>query len=151
MDTARQWPGLGPDTFKNSSWDVTLPSRARCALFRTVTSLVSRFQRTLVRPGEAGYAREALRDANLVADLAGMSPPDKGTTTRSFQLAGGSYLAPFTRVEGINLFAFAAANLDGINHFRSLGTNTLGFEDILGGGDRDFDDGVLAFRFTQVV
>lgn len=107
--------------------------------------------RTLVRPGEVGYAQAALRMENQVADLAGLSVADNGTASRSFQLTGGSYLAPFSQVGGSTFFAFAAANTDGIGHFRTLGSNTFGYEDLPGGGDRDFDDGVLSFRFDQVI
>jgi hypothetical protein len=53
-------------------------------------------------------------------------------------------------VKGNTFFAFGAANQDGISHFRSLGNNLLGLEDVLGGGDRDFDDVVMGFNFTTV-
>ena len=37
-------------------------------------------------------------------------------------------------------FSFADANSDGMHHFREFGNGTIGFEDIKGGGDQDFDD-----------
>jgi hypothetical protein len=39
-------------------------------------------------------------------------------------------------------FNYLGANPDQIDHFRLLGNNTFGFEDMYGGGDRDFNDGV---------
>ena len=40
-------------------------------------------------------------------------------------------------------FSFADANSDGMHHFREFGNGTIGFEDIKGGGDQDFDDIML--------
>jgi hypothetical protein len=68
-----------------------------------------------------------------------------------FELDGGNYFAPFTRVNSQTFFAFANANIDGISHFRSLGSNVIGLEDLVGGGDLDYDDLVMAFDFTRVI
>ena len=46
-------------------------------------------------------------------------------------------------------FTFSEANSDGLNHFRSLAPNIIGFEDSDRGGDTDFDDVALAFRFDS--
>jgi hypothetical protein len=106
---------------------------------------------TRLRPGDSGYAAAALRPANVVSQLNGFSVADDQTATRSFSgVSGGSFLAPFAQVNGETFFAFGAANGDGLAHFRSLGNNCFGLEDIPGGGDLDFDDLVIRFDFTTV-
>ena len=54
-------------------------------------------------------------------------------------------LAPDAQMggDGTN-FAFAAATMDGIEHVLTLGRNGFGFEDLRGGGDRDFNDLVIS-------
>ncbi len=51
------------------------------------------------------------------------------------------------------LFAFAAANeaVNGqpVSHIWSYGLNTWGWEDMLGGGDRDYNDLVVQLDFTS--
>jgi hypothetical protein len=59
-------------------------------------------------------------------------------------------LAPFAQVNGDTFFAFGAANVDNIGHFRVLGNNMIGLEDLRGGGDRDFNDVILKFSFSAV-
>ena len=106
---------------------------------------------TRLRPGDSGYAAQALRSTNLIAPLSNLSVADNQTASRNISgISGGSFLAPFAQVNGNTFFAYGAANSDGISHFRSLGNNLFGLEDILGGGDRDFDDLVIGFSFTSV-
>jgi len=106
---------------------------------------------TRLRPGDSAYVAEALRSANLIAQLGGLAVGNQQTSSRSFSdVAGGSFLAPFAQVNGNTFFAYGAANTDGISHFRALGNNLFGLEDILGGGDRDFDDLVIGFTFTAI-
>ncbi|MEB3214782.1 MAG: DUF4114 domain-containing protein [Nostocales cyanobacterium 94392] len=75
-------------------------------------------------------------------------------------LSGGYLYAPFIIADG-NLdtikgdlsqvyFPFAQANSDGVEHIRSLGNNTLGFEDLFNGGDYDFNDMVISAEITMV-
>ena len=72
--------------------------------------------------------------------------------TRRFSgVGGGGFLAPFAQVNAETFFAFGAANSDGISHFRSLGNNLFGLEDIAGGGDLDYDDLVIGFNFTSII
>jgi hypothetical protein len=104
----------------------------------------------LVLPGEVGYAAAALRSANLFSGfgtLATGNGVNKTATLEAFKDAG--LLAPFARVAntGETYFSFAAANSDGLSHFRVLGSGVLGLEDIKGGGDRDFDDLIVGFNF----
>ena len=47
-------------------------------------------------------------------------------------------------------FAFAAANSDGLEHFKYLGDNLFCFEDSLGGGDLDYDDLIIGFSFDPL-
>ncbi|MBF2014125.1 MAG: VWA domain-containing protein [Rivularia sp. T60_A2020_040] len=75
-------------------------------------------------------------------------------------LSGGYLYAPFMIADG-NLdtlkgdfsqvyFSFAQANSDGVEHIRSLGNNSLGFEDLWKGGDNDFNDMVIRTEITMV-
>lgn len=106
---------------------------------------------TRLRPGDSAYAAEALRSSNLIAQLGNLAVADNQTTSRSFSgVSGGSFLAPFAQVNGNTFFAYGAANTDGISHFRALGNNLFGLEDLLGGGDRDFDDLLIGFNFDAV-
>jgi hypothetical protein len=109
-------------------------------------------------PGDAGYAQAALRD-RLV-----MSSGRDGTNLNN--LAGGNLLAPFLVANGtvqqflaqnannqssgapIAYFAYINANPDRVDHIRLLGDNTFGFEDLIGGGDQDFNDIVFRVNFT---
>ena len=42
-------------------------------------------------------------------------------------------------------FNYLGANPDKVDHFRLLGSNSFGVEDLYGGGDRDFNDIVVNF------
>ena len=104
----------------------------------------------LLRPGDIGYADAALRSDNLVSELSGLRVANNQTSTQSIAITESAILAPFAKVNGNTFFAFGAASRDGISHFRTLGTNLFGLEDLVGGGDRDFDDLVLGFSFSSV-
>ena len=104
----------------------------------------------VVRPGDPTYTAEALRPANRIDGLSGLAVADNQTNSRPFSLQETTCLAPFAQVHGDTFFAYARANVDGIGHFLALGNNMFGLEDLLGGGDRDFDDLVLGFKFTSV-
>jgi hypothetical protein len=106
---------------------------------------------TLIMPGEVGYEAAALRSTNLFSGfgtLATANGVNKTATLEAFKDAG--LLAPYARVAttGETYFSFGAANSDGLNHFRVLGSGILGLEDIKGGGDRDFDDVIVRFNFS---
>ncbi|NEO85000.1 MAG: DUF4114 domain-containing protein [Spirulina sp. SIO3F2] len=101
-----------------------------------------------LRPGDAGYAQAALLNR---VDL-------------SQPLMGGQLLAPFFIAQGtaeqflrqnpsnsvqadiLAYFPFLRANPDGLDHILLLGDNTFAFEDLLGGGDLDFNDLVVQLR-----
>ncbi|MEO0517756.1 MAG: spondin domain-containing protein [Cyanobacteria bacterium P01_A01_bin.116] len=108
--------------------------------------------------GDEGYRDAAL--FNRLGDVL-LTGGDGETLTSRAQLAPGVILAPFLLVNGdINelfdieaandpdvFFAYSGANSDGAEHVRLLGDNTFGFEDLTGGGDRDFDDIVVKTTF----
>ena len=58
-------------------------------------------------------------------------------------------LAPYVTVAqtGDTFVFFGSANSDGLNHFRVLGSNVIGLEDMAGGFDQDFDDNIVSFNF----
>ena len=110
-----------------------------------------------ILPGQAGYAQAAVR--GRVSDIA-LTVNNNGTANfNNKTLQGGSILAPFIITNGgtpdnydnINsriYFTFGAANSDGVDHVRLLGDNTFGFEDLAGGGDKDFNDVIVKINLT---
>jgi len=111
-------------------------------------------------PGQPGYLPAAL--ANVVAGV-DFSLTNLQQVTSSAQLTGGGLLAPFMIANGGTIaqllddnpandpnifFPFVNANSDGVDHIRVLGDNAFGFEDIVGGGDRDFNDLILQVNIT---
>jgi len=103
-----------------------------------------------LNPGDPGYAEAAI---NQRLDL-------------STGLPGGQLLAPFLIADStpeeflannpnnqpdqgaLAYFAYLEANPDGVDHLRLLGDNTFGFEDLLGGGDLDYNDLVIQVNFS---
>ena len=99
----------------------------------------------LLRPDASGYADAALHANNRVGALADLNVANSQTLSFTARLEASALIAPVATVsDGNRYFAFAAANRDGIQHWKSLGTNMFGLEDLYGGGDRDFDDFVVA-------
>ncbi len=108
-------------------------------------------------PGQAGYAAAVVQGRVTGLDLA---VANGGTTTTSKTLQGGAIYAPFlianaspTSLNGnfSNVYTpYTLGNGDTTDHIRLLGNNSFGFEDLVGGGDRDFNDVVLkaVFRGT---
>lgn len=119
-------------------------------------------------PGDEGYAAAAL--ARAVDDFLLRGGSEGNTTAEelgSVNLSGNGIYAPFIIVNGgdrsvadflddnpnneagddlsdsVAYFPYIAANPDGVDHLRLLGDNTFGFEDLPGGGDRDFNDFVF--------
>ena len=108
----------------------------------------------LIRPGDAGYQQAALSPNNSVTPLQGLEAEDDGSSDRQDTLQGGALIAPVVEVlepgKQAIYFAFAAANADGFNHFKRLGSNQIGMEDLPGGGDQDFNDLTMTFSFFDV-
>ena len=89
-----------------------------------------------VAVGEEGY--EAAAKANSVIELG-----DGEDAT--LELEGGFVYVPYLLANEIRFFTpYAEANPDGIDHVRSVG-DSFAFEDLLGGGDGDFDDYIISF------
>ncbi|MBV6627277.1 MAG: DUF4114 domain-containing protein [Rivularia sp. (in: Bacteria)] len=111
----------------------------------------------LINPGEEGYIKAALRNSQNNAFQMG----EKGLGGNK-QIKGGHIFAPFAIADGTLeevlddnpnndpqvYFAHIGANTDGVDHIRNLGGNTWGVEDMLGGGDMDFNDIVFKLDVT---
>ena len=116
---------------------------------------------TTLKPSDANYAVEAIKNAVLQA----------GKTDRKLgqDLVGGKIYAPVVVAQGsLNdfvtknptnsggasdihaYFNYVGANTDKVDHFRLLGNNTFGVEDMYGGGDRDFNDLVVNLNVKTV-
>jgi Domain of unknown function (DUF4114) len=113
------------------------------------------------KPGDANYAIEAIKSAVLSATK---------TDSKSNQdLVGGKIYAPVLVAQGTladfisknptnggdgnaihAYFNYLGANPDKVDHFRLLGDNTFGVEDLYGGGDRDFNDLVININVKDV-
>lgn len=108
---------------------------------------------TPILPGQEGYTQAAM--ANRVDALTGLSTNNTQTTSREITLAEPFMLAPYAEVDTgktkHTFFAFNEANADGVQHFQVLGDNVFGFEDLYGGGDRDFDDLIFSFKPTALI
>jgi hypothetical protein len=69
--------------------------------------------------------------------------------TNNQNLTGGTILAPYIIANGVETyFAYIGANSDKVDHIKLLGDNRFGFEDLAGGGDRDYNDVVLNVKFS---
>ena len=104
-----------------------------------------------INPGDAGYKQAAL--TNRITGLDLLTTENQQTTSFNGTFDGDSILAPFMIVDGtldeaLNdstevFFSFLGANSDGVDHVRLLGDNIFGFEDLLSGGDFDFNDVIV--------
>jgi Calx-beta domain/Domain of unknown function (DUF4114)/SdrD B-like domain/Cysteine-rich secretory protein family len=95
-------------------------------------------------PGDVGYAQAAINRAVVALDSVSGS-----VVSNTQNLAGGTVLAPFLIADGkATYFAYIGANTDKVDHIKLLGDNRFGFEDMAGGGDRDYNDVVLGVKFN---
>lgn len=109
---------------------------------------------SLLTPGIASiekYTRAALGSANLVDELTGLRIDNNQSSSRDIVVKESTYIAPYAISNGNTFFAFEGANSDSFAYFRVLGNNLFGYEDQPGGGDRDFDDCVIGFNFSEVI
>ena len=98
-------------------------------------------------PGSIGYQQAALASSNRVANLDSLQISNGKTNLSTVNLNESGLVAPYAIVNDIDtFFSFAPANIDGINHFRVLGANIFGLEDLRGGGDLDFDDLIVGLN-----
>ena len=119
------------------------------------------------KPGDVGYSQAAVERASTLS-----APTNGGTSSTTVDLQGGQVLGlfliadadisnflsqnPDNRVDGgpLAYFSFTPANPDGEIHIMQLGsgdTNIFGFEDLLGGGDGDFNDIIASVTYTNSV
>ncbi len=103
-----------------------------------------------LKPTDLGYAEAAIKSVLLRSS--------KNETQSDLTVATGKILAPVVIANGTfdnflttnptnqansNIhayFSYIGANTDKVDHFRLLGDNKFGVEDIFGGGDRDYND-----------
>jgi uncharacterized protein YkwD len=114
----------------------------RVGLYNVDDALTGRVGTLL--PGDVGYAQAAI--GRTVANLRSIS----GTAVTNDQsLTGGTILAPYIIANNTETyFAYIGANTDRVDHIKLLGDNRFGFEDLIGGGDRDYNDVVLSVKFN---
>nr|WP_322742638.1 Calx-beta domain-containing protein [Synechocystis salina] len=118
-----------------------------------------------LKPGDMGYLQAALSRVQNPLTGVSLTAPDTffGTTKQTINLLGnnmyGMVIIPnATIAEVLNqnpgndpnlgpvaLFSFNEANPGGISQMSRLGSNLFGFEDIVGGGDQDYNDVILQF------
>jgi Putative Ig domain/Domain of unknown function (DUF4114) len=113
---------------------------------------------TIINPNDANYAIEAVKSALTNAVL----QAGKSDSKLNQDLTGGKIYAPVLIAQGSlndfvsknptnggdssaihGYFNYLGANPDKLDHFRLIGNNTFGAEDLYGGGDRDFNDVVV--------
>ena len=112
------------------------------------------------RPGDSGYAQAAIKNRVAGIDL---RVDNQGTASFTDKtLTGGSIFAPFILTNGCTVdqvlngqvdqayFAYIGANADKVDHIRLLGNNVFGFEDLAGGGDKDYNDVVVRVNLSVV-
>ena len=119
---------------------------------------------TSIKPGDANYAVEAIKNALTNSLQAG-----KIDSKLAQDITGGRIYAPVVVAQGsltdfVNqnpsngggandihaYFNYVPANSDKVDHFKLLGNNTFGVEDMYGGGDRDFNDLVVNMNVKPV-
>ena len=117
-------------------------------------------------PGESGYTEASLKRAqDPLTGVTLVTPNNLGASQQSIDLVGNSMygvvVIPNATIEqvlnqnptnnpnqdNVAFFSFAAANPDGLGHMARLGNNLFGFEDLLGGGDKDYNDIILQLDF----
>jgi hypothetical protein len=110
-----------------------------------------------LKPGDANYAVEAIKNA-----LTNSLQAAQADTKLGQDLVGGRIYAPVVIAQGSltdfvtknpnngggandihAYFNYTGANSDNTDHFKFLGNNTFGVEDMYGGGDLDFNDIVV--------
>ncbi len=116
---------------------------------------------TILKPGDAKYAAEAIRSAVIQAG--------KIDSKLGLDVPGGGIYAPVVVAQGsltdfVNknptnggdgsaihaYFNYLGANPDKFDHFKLTGPNTFAVEDQFGGGDRDFNDLIINTNFKTV-
>jgi Domain of unknown function (DUF4114)/RTX calcium-binding nonapeptide repeat (4 copies) len=104
----------------------------------------------LLKPTDAGYREAAVQGRIAGIDIVGTN----GQTVNSIgEFLGGALYAPLMIANSANAdfsnvyIAYSLGNADKADHIRLLADNTFGFEDLYGGGDRDFNDVIVKAVF----
>jgi len=105
-------------------------------------------------PGSAGYAAAAqTRMYELASGGTALGGPGYGAYREGMLLdvdSGDLIAMTLTNGSSGNIFwAFSQANVDGLGHLWNYGLNTWGWEDLVGGGDRDYNDLLVQIDFTS--
>jgi hypothetical protein len=102
-------------------------------------------------PGDKNYAEVALDPSNLAGLRNFSAGNNQSNQFDNLSITESGYIAPYAQVQGgTTLFAYGAANSDGNSHFKMLGQNLMGLEDLTGNkSDFDYDDLLVAFRFNS--
>lgn len=147
---------LTPTTFTLTSTDSSF--RNELGLF-----LVDDAKGTIggIAPGQPGYTEAALKaETSQVLFVQGA----KRGIVKTVNLPAGKYFglylvqnrttAKFLEINPENkkgkghvFFSILAANPDKFNHIRWFSSTSFGFEDLTGGGDKDFNDLIAKFKF----
>ncbi|MDB9312478.1 DUF4347 domain-containing protein [Spirulina sp. CS-785/01] len=116
-----------------------------------------------LNPGDDGYAEAAM--TNRLTDI-NLSVSNQSSFSLKSSITGGALYAPFIITNGSieefldenpensagselqAYFPFMSANPDKADHLRLLGNNLIGFEDLPGGGDLDFNDMIVDVTLT---
>ncbi|MEI7664805.1 MAG: hypothetical protein WCI65_02005 [Synechococcaceae cyanobacterium ELA263] len=103
-------------------------------------------------PGEQGYGAAALSESNTRGLPGGLSAADRTAVSYRADLDPGVILLPYATTDsGETYLPFALANSDGYAHFRVIGRNVFGYEDLPAWqSDFDHDDGVISIRIPTV-
>jgi hypothetical protein len=111
-----------------------------------------------LHPGDAGYEAAAqARAYQLATGGTALAGPGYGNYGQSglMDVDAGAIIAMklVNHTSGAHYWGFAQANetVDGrsVGHLWNYGLNTWGWEDTLGGGDRDFNDLIVQLDFTS--
>ena len=125
-----------------------------------VTGQVLDADGNLIGVGDDGYVLAAMQrriETNLTTS-------NGETSTYTAQITGGKLLSSFIVSNGSIealldddagnnpdvFFSHMGANSDRTDHVRLLGDNTFGYEDLAGGGDRDFNDLIVKASFESM-
>ena len=107
-----------------------------------------------LNPGDAGYAAAAANRAyQLSTGGTSIGGPGYGNYEHAaiLNVDAGDLIAQTLsdRTTGNTYWAFAAGNEANVVHQWNYGLNTVGWEDMYGGGDYDFNDLVVGIDFTS--
>ncbi|MFG6105251.1 hypothetical protein U2F10_23550 [Leptothoe sp. EHU-05/26/07-4] len=108
--------------------------------------IIDELTRATISPGEEGY-KEAALAKQLNVQLTGEN--DKVTTFEA-TITNGVFLGTYVVIDGVDPSAgevfFSHQGSGSFDQIRQAGINSFGVEDIIGGGDQDFNDMVIAFE-----